>query len=112
MGTPGEIEVLEYEEKLYWYSLNMIFDGITRKDLSDNLEFFKNVNVGFGGASGYDEKYEYIDLGFGNHLFVHKDVYQYFDKEYLEKRPSEKYATWKDYIEEILKDKFDEKFNN
>lgn len=100
MGYAGSVELLAIEDgqlTLHYGNRN-IHSGEKIMDLDeffDTFSEFKNTSCFIGECRGLPEGWKYIDLGFGNNLFISEDVYYYF-KILLDSIPAmTPYATWK-----------------
>jgi hypothetical protein len=100
MGYAGSVELLAIENgqlTLHYGNRNIH----TGEKIMDMEEFynafseFKNTQCFIGECRGLPEGWKYIDLGFGNNLFISEDVYDYF-KTLLDSIPViTPYVTWK-----------------
>lgn len=98
MGCPGEVLIAtKKDDFVKWYCLNTM--TIPHKDLLTIYPPLETFDCGiFGMASGIQDGWNHVDLGFGNHLLVRDDYYDAFNSTISElhaKNIGEIYANWR-----------------
>ena len=100
MGSRGEIELLSLSDnKFTLYSGNMCY-GKKIMDMSEFYQVFtelKNISCFHESCSGLPDNWKFMNLGFGNYLFVSSDVYDCFKIliDYVPRATKYPYRTWK-----------------
>ena len=97
MGEPGGICMIdksgqEYHANYYWGK-----NTIHRDHIKDIFPVFTELKFGLLGAESNNENWELIYLGFGNSLFIRKDISDEFNKKVAEanfQSSGELYQRW------------------
>lgn len=105
MGCPGEVLIAtKTNNAVKWYCLNTM--TIPHKDLLAIYPPLETFDCGiFGMASGIQDGWNHVDLGFGNHLLVRDDYYNAFSnavEELHAKSVGEIYAHWRGIAQLLL----------
>lgn len=109
-GRAGNIELVVLEgSKPMGYQTNPLHGGLNISDLYKVIPWLKDVYVAFGFTKHIPSDWFYIDMGFGNHLFIRDNFKEEVWKKLDGKKPSEIYNSWKellaDTFETYIKDK-------
>ena len=112
MGEPGGVTFITNDGKAYHF--NMMFGDV---DYATVKAFFPIVNECkfgiFGEGSIVPAGWNYLYLGFGNHLIVSSEIFDDFHKEIKDiQRPSEIYAVWQNKASKVMKERLDPKVQN
>lgn len=102
MGEMGGVLMVTSDGEVY--HANHCFGDISYDDLVAVFPLLGKCSFRlFGEGSTTPKGWNYVDLGMGNHLIVHEDVYLEFKKKIKGLRPSEIYQKWLDLA--VSKDK-------
>ena len=94
MGEPGGIWFLTEDNQIY--HANYCFGDLTEKTISSAFPVIDQCSFGlFGFDSKVPDGWQYVNLGFGNHLLVRQDRYESFAPLItVYKSPGEVYEHW------------------
>ncbi len=93
MGEPGGVLMVTSDKEVY--HANHCFGDISFEDLVKVFPPLGKCRFGlFGKGSTVPSGWNYVDLGMGNHLIVHDDVYSEFKKKIEGLRPPQIYQKW------------------
>ena len=104
MGNPGNIEiVVSKNDKLIGYETNPSYGGIPLYKLYKAIPWLEKLVVGLGYIANVGEGWTHVDTGYGNHLFIRDFMSDSFDEKTKDKKVSEIYVSWKEWVAEISK---------
>lgn len=108
MGVPGEVVIVSMRNGVpLWTVCNYLFDVsiMELETLIPPLQYLRDISFNISQVN--DLNWEYVDLGAGNHLFVHQNFYEKFKKE-VEKMPIQApsfvYRNWRDIVSRMLEE--------
>lgn len=87
MGEGGAINLLNKEKKIY--HTNYVYGDFNIKKLFKVFPPLENLKCFIHSVSGLDSNWKYIDMGFGNYLFIRKDIFKKFEKKLKEEIPED-----------------------
>lgn len=104
MGNPGNIEiVVSKNDNLIGYETNPSYGGIPLYKLYKAIPWLEKLVVGIGYIANVGEGWTHINTGYGNHLFIREFMSDSFEKKSKDKKVSEIYVSWKEWVAEISK---------
>ena len=80
MGEPGGIEIIDKAGQMYHANYYFGKDCIGREHIKDIIPVYGDSKFGITGCETKNEDWVSINLGFGNSLFMIKDIYDGFTK--------------------------------
>lgn len=106
MGCPGEVLIATKNKSgVKWYSMNTMNEE--HEKLLRIFPPLETFDCGiFGKASGIQEGWNHVDLGFGNHLLVRDDYFEPFQDAVTELKPEHVgviYSNWRGIAQLLLK---------
>ena len=112
MGEPGAVNIITQKgEAVRCYHANCLFGDFNWnhiKFILDEIERFCDEDP--DENSFHNQYFHYVDLGFGNHLFVRKRYEKAFDSAFENASCGEIYQGWFDVAKELLKSKSEWKY--
>lgn len=108
MGEPGGIIFLLNNLKAY--HTNYCYDGMDIKNLYSIFPPLETIKCGFHEVKDLDDNWDWLDMGFGNYLFIRKDIYDDYvklvEQEITEEpREGHLYNRWIELAEQLLSNK-------
>ena len=97
MGEPGGIWFVTEDSQIY--HANYCFGNLSAQTISTAFPVIDQCRFGlFGLNSTVPDGWQYVNLGFGNHLLVRQDRYESFAPLIASyKSPGEIYQTWMEH---------------
>lgn len=103
-GRAGNIELVVLENsKPMGYQTNPLYGGLNISALYKVIPWLKKLYVAFSFTENIPSDWFYIDMGFGNHLFIRDNFKEEAWGKLDGKKPSEIYNSWKDLLADTFK---------
>ena len=104
MGDPGAIEFITSQGR-YFYA-NPVYENITLEQVNFACPLLSEIQLGIFGCIEKPKGWEYIYLGYGNHLLINDSIYIPFQLGTKQKQEQIKqsllYNNWKNIVEECI----------
>ena len=106
MGEPGNFEIVTNKGEVY--IANPLYDDISLQAVFEFCPILFHIRIGTTGCISKPNGWQYLYLGFGNHLFINDSIYTQFQigLKYVEnKRPYYLYNEWMGIVKDIVGNK-------
>ena len=105
MGEPGGIYIIDKAGQIYHANYYYGDDRIARDHIKDIIPVFTELKFGIMGCETRNENWVYVNLEYGNSLFMIKDIYDGFMKKAEEANYQysyQLYRPWKGMVLSLL----------
>jgi hypothetical protein len=107
MGDPGGIDIIDKAGQSYYMNYCYGANAIKSEHVKDIIPVFNDMGFSLLGSESNNDNWVSIYLGFGNSLFLIKDLYDAFMKKAEEAhchQSHELYRHWHGFVQELLRD--------
>jgi MoaA/NifB/PqqE/SkfB family radical SAM enzyme len=103
MGDGGGICMIDVDGKVYY--ANYYYGNLQRDHIKDIIPVIEEIDFHLLGSESKNESWKHVNLGFGNNLFLKKDIFDDFEKRVKEadfQMAGELYQHWPGIVMAVI----------